>query len=624
MVCLSTANGEAKLYGREEGLDEAERIVREELSVGHNVFFDLGVLAADRPRSIPSIFKALDDGRIHCTKIRQMMIDNAVGQLKFELNEETLEWKKQDFSLAHLVRRHLGYDISAEKKGGDIWRLRYNELDRVPLDKWPEPARQYPLDDAIHTRDVWVSQEEKNVAPDCIPGFEHEMRAAWALDLLGIWGVRTDPVAVREYKAELEKEYAAQIVICKEFGFRRSNGEPSRDMKKVQKAVETWYREHGIEMKLTDKGAISTDREQLTDTDHPGLNAVAESVHSEKLLTTYVAALERGTQVPLNPSYNPIIETFRTSCSGGRKIMGAAPGLNLQNLPRKGKVRECIVPREGYVFAFCDYDTLEMRTLAQINLDWFDRSEMAESIREGRDLHVDFAADMLKIPYRSALERHEAGDQEIGDARQFCKISNYGMAGGMGPDTFVKYAKTMGGIIVGQEQAFELWCGFRKKWHEMSDYFERIARLCGEGKIEKQVFPRTGMVRGNVSYSAACNGNFQHLAARGAKDALYAVVKECYCDAGSPLFGCRPWLFAHDEIGMEIPVAAVGPKRAHEAAMRLQQIMIDVMRTWCPDVPISATVAMSRRWYKGAKPVFKSGLLVPTRRDGEKWVADAA
>jgi len=31
-------------------------------------------------------------------------------------------------------------------------------------------------------------------------------------------------------------------------------------------------------------------------------------------------------------------------------------------------VRDCWVPRPGYVFGFCDYDTLEMRTLAQVYL----------------------------------------------------------------------------------------------------------------------------------------------------------------------------------------------------------------------------------------------------------------
>ena len=636
MVCLSTAReGEdANLYTREEGLDEAERIVSDELSGGHHIFYDLGVMAADRPKSLPSIFKAFDEDRLHCTKIRQMCIDNADGQLKFEWNEETMEYKKQNYQLTRLVQRHLGFDISAQKKGGNIWRLRYPELDGVPLAQWPPDAREYPKGDATQTRDVWISQEENNIAPEEIPCFGHEMRATWALNLMSTWGVRTDPQAVEEYKAELSIEYAKHVEICQEHGFRRDGGKEgiSRDMKKIEAAVEHWYKDAGKKMKLTPTGKISSDREQLKTTDHPGLNAVSDSIRTEKLLTTYVTALERGTVVPLNPSYNPISETVRTSCSGGMKIEGVPVGMNVQNLPRKGKVRECIIPREGSLFAFCDYDTLEMRTLAQVCLDLFGYSEIAESIKAGRDLHIDLAADMLGMSYEAALARFIAGDADIANARQFCKIGNYGFAGGMSAKTFVEYAKTMGNIVVTPDQAMALYKGFRSKWREMNDYFAHCSFLCLGGTAEHVVFERTGQVRGDVTYTATCNGFFQHLAARGAKDSCYDVAKECYIDAGSPLYGCRPWLFAHDEIGMEIPYEAFGPKRSHEAAGRLREVMIGTMKRWCPGVEIGATVTMTRRWYKGADPVFdKNKLLVPSKpekymKDGKektRWIADA-
>jgi len=618
-VSTAAVDGKVDLYTREEGLDWAERQIEEGVSSNHHIFFDLGVVAADRPQALPKIFKALDDGRIYCTKIRQMMIDNCRGILKFEFNPETLEYKKQDYSLVRLVQRHLGWDISAQKKGGNIWRLRYSELEGVPLSEWPDDAVKYPVDDATETRDVWLAQE-RELGVDPIPGFEHEMRSAWALNLMGTWGLRTDAQAVQEYKEELEADFDQNMKICQEYGFRRVVG--SRDMKAIKSAVEKWYRDNKREMKLTDKGDIATDREQLMETDHPGLIAVAESVHTEKLLTTYIAALERGTMVPLNPNYNPIIETFRTSCSGGMKIDGIPVGMNVQNLPRKGKVRECVVPRKGWVYAFCDYDTIELRTLSQVNLDLFGESEMAESLRAGRDLHVDLAADMLEMRYDDAYGLYLKDDQEVSDARQFSKIGNYGFGGGMGPSSFVSYAKGMGGIVVSQDHAMNLWKGFRKKWREMNKYFDHCAYLCKDGNAEHVVFERTGMVRGNVPYTAVCNGFFQHLAARGAKDALYAVSKECYVDTGTPLFGCRPWLFAHDEIGTEIPYDDFGPKRSHEAAMRLQEVMIEVMQSWCPDVPIGATVAMARRWYKGAKPMFLKGLLVPVKPEGKKWVAD--
>jgi hypothetical protein len=630
MVCLSMEdrNGERRLYDREQGLDIAERLIKEEFSVNHHIFYDLGVVAAERPRILPYIFDAIDRRQIHCTKIRQMMIDNAAGELKFIFDEEILEFKKQNYVLYRLVQRHLGYDIQHTKEADDAWRLRYHELDGIPIEQWEEGARTYPLDDATHARQVWLSQE-KDIAPDEIPGFTSQMQAAWALNLMGTWGLRTDPAAVAEYRKDLQEDFVEQVRTCQEFGFRRKGKDKkgrSRDMKAIRAAIEKWYKANGREMKMTGGGVktgpqIATDREQLMDTDHPGLHAVAESVRTEKMLTTYVAALERGVVVPLNPNYNPIIETFRTSCSGGMKIDGIPVGMNVQNLPRKGKVRECVIPRAGWVFAFCDYDTLEMLTLAQVCLDLFGYSEIANAANEGRDFHVDLAADIMEMPYRQAWDKYVAGDEDVANARQYCKIGNYGFGGGMGPHAFIQYAKGYG-ITITLEHAKKLHAGFRRKWTEMTAYFNHCSFLCSEGNAEKIVFERSGMVRGNVPYTATCNGFFQHLAAMGAKKAVYDVAKECYCDAGSPLFGCRPWLFAHDEIGMEIPYEAIGPRRAHEAAMRLQEVMVKAMKYWCPDVPIAATVSMTRRWHKGAKPITQNGILVPCRPEGKKWVAD--
>jgi hypothetical protein len=38
------------------------------------------------------------------------------------------------------------------------------------------------------------------------------------------------------------------------------------------------------------------------------------------------------------------------------------------------------------VFAFCDYDTLELRSLAHVLIELFGHSAMAEALREGKDL----------------------------------------------------------------------------------------------------------------------------------------------------------------------------------------------------------------------------------------------
>src|SRR5206468_3423384 len=105
----------------------------------------------------------------------------------------------------------------------------------------------------------------------------------------------------------------------------------------------------------------------------------------------------------------------------------------------------------------------------------------------------------------------------------------------------------------------------------------------------------------------------------------------CYLDPTSPLYGCRPVIFLHDEIIMEIPFS-FEPARASAAAKRLQQIMVERMQAWLPDVPAKASPVMMKRWYKGAKPVYDANKnMIPSMPkvekmpDGSKktkWVPD--
>lgn len=650
LVCVSVAeqgaDGEivGALYDRPSGLALFHRLISDpeiHLTI-HNAFFDLCVFAAEDASLLPAIFAAIDAGRIRCTMIREMMLKNAMGRLKFHYNEETNEFSKQSFALSDLVRTYLGHDIERTKTGADAWRLRYNELDGVAIADYPEAASTYAIEDAAWHLKVFLAQEVYCEAK--IPGGAtaeiSQVQAGWALYLAGAWGVRTDGEAVAKLKIEVTAEYEAHLAVAQRHGFIRRTG--VRDTEKIMGAVVDWYASKHKTLRHTDGGKVSTDREQLTDvacpvctfgfhgcscdprTDdgaHRGLWAVAEVVRLSKLLSTYVRALERGTTVPLNPRYNPIIETYRTSCSQGMKVDGVPVGCNLQNPPRKDGVRECFVPRAGWTFAFADYDTLEMRTLAQICIWEFGYSRIAEAIREGRDVHLAVAAEVLSMTYEDAEARYAAGDAAVADARQISKPCNYGMAGGMAATTFVKYAKGYG-LPVSHALAKKLHTAFRATWTEMNEYFCYISALVEQGGIAEVIeFPRSGLMRGNVNYTAAANGFFQHLAAMGAKAAMYAVSRECYIDEASPLYGCRPWLFAHDEIGIEIPYTG---KAASDAALRLQAVMIEQMSVWCPDVPIGATACMTRRWRKGAKAVFVDGIMVPSRPEGKKWVHDPA
>lgn len=114
---------------------------------------------------------------------------------------------------------------------------------------------------------------------------------------------------------------------------------------------------------------------------------------------------------------------------------------------------------------------------------------------------------------------------------------------------------------------------------------------------------------------------FQHLTAIGTKQALWDLSKECHLDRTSPLYGAHPVIDMHDEIFGELPEA-----NGHAGAARWGAVMKRAMEKWIKDVPTKCTPVLTRRLYKGAKPVFVDGILVPSKPvkiDGKtKWVHD--
>lgn len=616
--------------------------------VGHNTRFDLAVCTQEDPTLLPLIFQAYEEGRILDTMVRQQLCDIATGDMKYHEDEDTGEVKHTEYGLDKLSYRLNRRWLAKE----DTWRKKYALLDGVPLTSWPEAAARYALLDAIVTLDIHGAQDRLAGGP--IINSEEQHRADWALYLMSLWGIRTDRKAVAELKKELEQRYAEQMTSLRPSGLIRhsparlfKNGprkgqmkeeENTRDMTAIRALVSKCYTDKGLAVPMTeneDKPQVSTDRKTLKNSGNPYLKILAEIGVTAKLLQTYIPILEGGTLYPINCRYNVLVETGRTSASGP----------NLQNPPRKpSTVREAFIPRPGYVFGFADFSGIELCTLSQVCLEWFGYSEMADALRAGQDLHLALAADMIGITYEEAKKREKEGDTEVAHYRQQAKPANFGFPGGMGGPSFKEYSEGYD-IFLTEEQAKELKDAWLRKWGVMRKYFDRIAKLVDIGDPIQQLY--TNRLRGGVTYCAAANGFFQGLAADGAKRALWFVARECYlenpweeipdpisgtCHKGrTALFGCRPVLFIHDEIGMEIPFDEKNPKAASDAAHRLSAVMVAAMKFYVRDVPVKAEPVIVRRWYKGAKAVYENEVLLPckpvteTGADGKKktlWVKD--
>lgn len=541
--------------------------------VGHNVHYDFAAYVAQHPVLLEPVFQAYLAGRVRDTQIREQLIRIREGTHKGRVK------------LAELANKYLGLEL---KKGEDSWQLRFGELMDKPVISWPEEAKNYATADAATTLRVFLAQGEDTVSPDEL----HQVRAAWCLHLAGCWGVRTDRARVDALCRELEAEYECRAKDLIPYGIFKVSGKKnpkvSKDTTVIKSRVEAAYALQSLATPRTPNGNVQYSEEVLLDSKDPVLSQLAELSKTGKLLESFIPVLQSGTEWPIQPRWNVLVDSGRTSC--------ADP--NLQQLPRKGGVRECFVPRPGFVYVSADYDTAELRSLSQVLLDWFGVDcEMPKALLADRDLHVELACSLEGWDYAEAMARLKAKDPIVKDRRQLSKIANFGFPGGLGAETFIAYAKPWG-VHLTEEQAWRVRNGYFERWPEMKRYFARIQDMTGDLGPGYVTQHKSGRIRGRVNFTSAANTFFQGLTADGAKEALWQLTWKCHMDPKSALYGSHIVAFLHDEFLLEVP-----EEKASAAGDALCKVMNASMAKWIPDIPIKSSPHISRWWSKEAETV---------------------
>ena len=565
LVCVSkaTSDKDSTVLDAEDGAREAERLLHEE-TVWHNAPFDLGVLVQHRPRVEGLVWSALDDGRVHDTFIHEKLARIATG--------ESAQKPPLRYSLAACVQRRLGETMEG-KSGDDAWRFRYRELIGIPIADWPAAAVDYARHDAELTIRLHDAQQDDGEPPTRAD----QARGHWGLHLTSAWGLRTDPVAVAALRTRLEESVASQRQYLLDAKVLRPTG--SKDMKAIRARVEAAL---GDAAPKTAKGAVSTAESVLRESGDPVLEALASIAKDQKELDAFVPVLERGIWFPINPGYDPLKDTGRSSSFDP----------NIQQMPRRIGVRECFVPRPGWVYVAVDYDIAELVALGQTLLDWFGRSKLADVINDGLDVHMFAAVEMFGGTYEEAWAARKT---ELWKGRRtLLKALDFGIPGGLGAESFAAFAKASYGVDLSVERARELIRWWKGQFPEMKLYFDRIGAQSRHGTFT-YTHHSTGFVRGQVGYTNGCNMSFQHMVAMGAKAALYEVQRESRMVEGSPLYQqCRPVAFIHDEIMSEM---RRGPG-LQAAIDRKKEIMVREMKRFCPDVRVGVGADVLDRWRK--------------------------
>lgn len=570
------------------------------LIVGHNVAFDMVTICAEWPDLMPLVFEAYETDRVTDTMLRERLVDIAQGTFI----------EGQDYSLEGVARRRCGIALT---KGE--WQLRFGELKPYAIEQWPEPARHYVFSDVVATYGVYLEQERD---AHWLLDQYRQTRYAFVFELMSAWGLHTDPDAVARYRNMLETKFAklAEEMIANGLMRQQSTRKKAtglietklvRTMAKVKERVEQAYKKRGKKPPLTPGKQVCTDADTCEYSGDEVLKHYADLSSTGTMLSTYVPLLERGAHTPLHPHFTTLLATGRTSSSP-----------NVQNLPTEEGVRECFVPRPGYVYIVSDYAGIELRTWAQICFSLFGESKLREALNAGIDPHTQLASLILGIPYEQALKEFRADRKgRVYLPRQASKAGNFGFPGGAGYARWREYARSNYHVDVPEDDtsapmdAKRIKAFWREAWPESWPYADWCKAQCqagsgGLGMVE-QAF--VGRFRGGLRYPELANTLFQGLASDLAKNALFAVSKACYVEPASPLYGSRSVNFVHDEIVTETPDNG----HAHEAAIEQERLMIEAAKPFLPDITnIECETVLARRWSKAAQPMRDAnGRLIP-------------
>jgi hypothetical protein len=162
--------------------------------VNQNISFDFACVAATWPHLIPLIFAAYDDDRVICTIALARLLD---------LGHRGWISERGDYDLETLSERYLGRHVDKKHP----WRLRFGELDGLPIYEYPPEALEYVVGDARAPWDLcahlFTLAKEHRVPLDDL---YRQTRAAFWLELTRAVGLYTDEVYVGQLRQWIDTE----------------------------------------------------------------------------------------------------------------------------------------------------------------------------------------------------------------------------------------------------------------------------------------------------------------------------------------------------------------------------------------------------------------------------------
>lgn len=353
-VCVSYFR-DKKTKGLHVGMQNMEVYLERALDdnnltlVAHNLSFELNVIDYWFPKLKFKMRAKLDSGQFICTMVYERLLDCIR--------------KKQngDYSLADLVKWYFKKDISESKTDPNAWRLRYSELDNVPLEQWPEEAVEYAIGDSEYCLKVFAKQfKEAKV------NYLLSVKSDYYLNRMGATGFKIDKSRVAILETEILERLVPAYRQLFDLGLanvQMANGKDKKgktkyklikDKVEATKVISEFYKykdTHKIgkfqgliikhieanipTLKRSKKGGTSTDKEALPMylAECPNDEVIKALAAIQKYTNIYTSFVERLKQVTdlVRSQYTSCVSTGRTSC----RTSTFYPSVNVQQMPRE-------------------------------------------------------------------------------------------------------------------------------------------------------------------------------------------------------------------------------------------------------------------------------------------------
>ncbi len=159
-----------------------------------------------------------------------------------------------------------------------------------------------------------------------------------------------------------------------------------------------------------------------------------------------------------------------------------ADSVNLQNLPRKSKIKQAIRAPEGFTIVGADLSNIELR----VGLWLAGQMDKLKALGEGRDLYKDFASSVFGVPY----------DEVTDDQRFIGKTSQLSLIYGVGAKKLRAAIKSGSKVDIGEAESQRIVDLYRQEYAHVKaawDHGERALTAVHQNK--QMAYGRQGLVK---------------------------------------------------------------------------------------------------------------------------------